>query len=159
MNLAGYCAESITEGDGMRAVFYISGCRHACPGCQNVAAQDFTYGRPFTPALQDALIAEVAANPLLDGITLCGGDPFFSAGSCAEFVRRFRAACPVLNVWAYTGYTYEALLRRPDLRELAELCDVIVDGRYVEAERDLTLKYRGSRNQRIIRRQSGAVSD
>ena len=150
MNIAGYCAESITEGDGLRAVVYISGCRHDCPGCHNAEAQDFAYGEPFTAARQDAIIAEIAANPLLDGITLCGGDPFFSAADCAAFVRRFRAACPDRTVWAYTGFTFEALLRRPDLRELAELCDVIIDGRYVEAERDLTLKYRGSRNQRII---------
>lgn len=89
-------------------------------------------------------------NPLLDGLTLCGGDPFFSAAECSQFVRDFREACPDRTVWAYTGFVYEDLLTDPERQELALLCDVIVDGRFVEQQKDLTLPFRGSRNQRLV---------
>ena len=150
MNITGYYRESINEGEGLRAVVFISGCRHACPGCFNASAWAFNAGDPFTEERQLEVIEDVAKNPMLDGLTLCGGDPFFSAQECAAFVRKFRERCPDRTVWAYTGFTFEALLRDPGRRELAELCDVIIDGRFVEAQKDTTLRFRGSRNQRII---------
>ena len=150
MNLCGYIPESINEGPGVRAVLFISGCRHACPGCFNPASWDFEAGEPFTEIRKQEILREAADNPLLDGITLCGGDPFFSAEECVSLVKEFRVRCPGKNVWAYTGYTFEAIMRQPKLRELALLCDVIVDGRFVLAERDVALPFRGSRNQRLI---------
>jgi anaerobic ribonucleoside-triphosphate reductase activating protein len=157
--IAGYTPESITEGDGVRAVVYVSGCRHRCPGCFNVAGQSFTYGEPFTDDKQREIIADIAANPLIDGVTLCGGDPFFLAADCAVFIRRFREACPGKTVWAYSGFTIEEIAESPEMAELLALCDVLIDGRYVESERDLTLKYRGSRNQRIIHFRPEPVSN
>lgn len=150
MNICGYIPESINEGTGLRAVLFVSGCRHACPGCFNPESWDFEAGEPFTEFTAERIIGEVRNNPLLDGITLCGGDPFFSANECASFLIKFRASCPGKNVWAYTGYTFEALMKRPELKKLALLCDVIVDGRFIEAEKDVSLPFRGSRNQRLI---------
>lgn len=150
MNLCGYIPESINEGEGVRSVLFISGCRHACPGCFNTDSWDFDAGEPFTSELKSRILQEIAGNPLIDGVTLCGGDPFFSAEECIRYLTDFRACCPDKNVWAYTGYTFEALMRQPKLRQLTLLCDVIVDGRFNEKERDTSLSFRGSRNQRLI---------
>lgn len=136
----------------MRAVIFLSGCRHRCPGCFNPETWNFRYGEPFTTERQQEIIAEMAANPLLDGLTLAGGDPFFSAGEAAAFIRELRAALPDFPVWIYSGYTYEELLALPGSpeMELLSLCQVLIDGRFVEALKDTTLHYRGSSNQRII---------
>lgn len=150
MRISGYYRESINEGDGLRAVVFISGCRHACKGCFNRKAWDFNAGDEFTDERQGEIIEDLAKNPMLDGLTLCGGDPFFSAQGCAEFVRRFRERCPDRTVWAYTGFTFEALLHHQERRGLLELCDVLIDGRFVEEQKDTTLRFRGSRNQRVI---------
>ncbi|WDZ59312.1 anaerobic ribonucleoside-triphosphate reductase activating protein [Paenibacillus polymyxa] len=150
MNLCGYIPESLNEGYGLRTVVFISGCRHACPGCFNPESWSFRAGEPFTPQRQQEVIRDIMENPLLDGLTLCGGDPFFSAAECSQFVRDFREACPDRTVWAYTGFVYEDLLTDPKRQELALLCDVIVDGRFVEQQKDLTFPFRGSRNQRLV---------
>lgn len=150
MNLAGYDRESIVNGDGMRATLYFSGCVHHCKGCFNAPAWNFSYGEPFTRERQLEIIAEIADNPLLDGVTLCGGDPFCSAREVADFVRLLKEHLPDMHIWAYTGYTYEEVLTEPDRFELLQLCDTLVDGRFVLEEKDLTLRFRGSRNQRII---------
>lgn len=150
MNISGYCAESITEGEGFRGVVYISGCRHKCKGCFNKETWDFKHGEPFTIELQEEVIEDIRRNPLVDGLTLCGGDPFFSAAEVSKFVRRFRSVCPEKTVWAYTGFRYEEILQNPVMFSLLALCDVIVDGRFIIKEKDMTLKFRGSRNQRII---------
>ncbi|WP_054958113.1 anaerobic ribonucleoside-triphosphate reductase activating protein [Paenibacillus dakarensis] len=150
MNLCGYVRESINEGKGLRAVLFISGCRHACPGCFNQEAWDFEAGEPFTAELKSRIIEEIADNPLLEGVTLCGGDPFFSAEECICFLSELKERCPEKNIWAYTGYTFEALMRQPKLERLALMCDVIVDGKFLEQEKDVSLPFRGSRNQRLV---------
>ncbi|WP_379127997.1 anaerobic ribonucleoside-triphosphate reductase activating protein [Paenibacillus sp. sgz500958] len=152
MNICGYYPESINEGEGMRAVIFLSGCRHRCPGCFNPETWNFNFGDVFTPEKQSEIIAEMAANPLLDGLTLAGGDPFFSAGEAAEFIEELRATLPGFPVWIYSGYTYEeitAVTGSPEYR-LLELCQVLIDGRFMQELKDTTLPYRGSSNQRII---------
>ncbi|MGV2884663.1 anaerobic ribonucleoside-triphosphate reductase activating protein [Paenibacillus taichungensis] len=150
MNLYGYIPESVNEGPGLRAVLFISGCRHACPGCFSPGSWSFRAGEPFTEELQQQILHEVTSHPLLEGVTLCGGDPFFTAAECASWVRQLRAARPDLTVWAYTGFVYEELITDPSRAELSRLCDVIIDGPYIAAERDVSLPFRGSRNQRIV---------
>lgn len=150
MNLYGYIPESVNEGTGLRAVLFISGCRHACPGCFSPDSWSFRAGEPFTEERQQQILHEVTNHPLLDGVTLCGGDPFFSAAECTSWVQQLRAARPDMTVWAYTGFEYEELITDSARAKLAQLCDVIIDGRYVEAERDVSLPFRGSRNQRLI---------
>lgn len=150
MNICGYIPESINEGKGVRAVLFISGCRHACPGCFNRESWDFEAGEPFTAELKSRILKEIANNPLLDGITLCGGDPFFSAEECAGFLSEFKRKCPDKDIWAYTGFTFEVVMKQPKLRNLALMCDVIVDGKFNEREKDTSLPFRGSRNQRLV---------
>lgn len=152
MNICGYYPESINEGEGLRAVLFISGCRHYCRGCFNPKTWNFNYGEPFTPARRQEIIADIAANPLLDGLTLVGGDPFFSPEETLEFLAELRAVLPAFPVWIYSGYTYEELTEQPDSVEfkLLSACQVLIDGRFEEALKDTTLLYRGSSNQRII---------
>ncbi len=136
----------------MRAVIFLSGCRHRCPGCFNPKTWNFNFGEPFTLERQHEIIAEMAANPLLDGLTLAGGDPFFSADEACGFLRALRTVLPDFPVWIYTGYTYEELTANPGSPEwnLLAMCQVVIDGRFVEELKDTTLPYRGSSNQRII---------
>ncbi|MEK3899526.1 anaerobic ribonucleoside-triphosphate reductase activating protein [Paenibacillus sp. FSL R7-0179] len=152
MNICGYYPESINEGEGLRAVLFISGCRHRCPGCFNPKTWNFSFGEVFTPERRREIIEEIAGNPLLDGLTLAGGDPFFSAEEAADFIHELRTELPGFPVWIYTGYTYEELTASPGSAEwkLLALCQVVIDGRFVEELKDLTLSYRGSSNQRII---------
>ncbi|KAA9007236.1 anaerobic ribonucleoside-triphosphate reductase activating protein [Paenibacillus spiritus] len=151
MNLAGYIPESIVDGLGLRAVIFISGCFHNCPGCHSPHTHDKGYGREFTEEKQWEIINDIKTNPLLSGITLSGGDCFFSAKEVIQFVVKLKNEIPNINIWAYTGFTIEQLMSKQDSKyRLLEMCDVLVDGRFVLEERDLTLKYRGSRNQRII---------
>ncbi|ASA25383.1 anaerobic ribonucleoside-triphosphate reductase activating protein [Paenibacillus donghaensis] len=152
MNICGYYPESINEGEGLRAVVFISGCRHRCPECFNPATWNFNYGEVFTLERQREIITEIAANPLLDGLTLAGGDPFFSAEETVEFIHELRTALPGFPIWIYSGYTYEEITAVPGSPEgklLAE-CQVLIDGRFVQNLKDTTLHYRGSSNQRII---------
>ncbi|MCY9737503.1 anaerobic ribonucleoside-triphosphate reductase activating protein [Paenibacillus alvei] len=150
MMISGYYKESINEGEGLRAVIFISGCKHYCKGCFNPETWNFEHGEEFTLEKQMDIINDILCNPLLDGITLCGGDPFYSAREVVDFVRLFKSKAPNLTVWAYTGFMFEQLLHVPIMLELLQLIDVLIDGRFIEDKRDLTLKFRGSSNQRII---------
>lgn len=150
MNIVGYIPESISEGDGVRAVIYIAGCRHACKGCFSKHTWDFNAGEKFTEELQRSILSEIADNPLLDGITLCGGDPFMSSDELYGFVSKYKEMCPNGNVWAYSGFTYEAIARNESMSKLLSLCDVLIDGKFDISLRDVSLKYRGSSNQRIV---------
>ncbi|AWB43225.1 anaerobic ribonucleoside-triphosphate reductase activating protein [Paenibacillus sp. CAA11] len=152
MNICGYYPESINEGEGLRAAIFISGCRHRCKGCFSPATWNFNYGEPFTLQRQDEIIADIAANPLLSGLSILGGDPFFSAPEVSAFVDRLLDKAGPVSIWIYTGYTYEELIRdtaSPEF-ELMRRCNVLVDGRFEEALRDPSLRYCGSSNQRII---------
>ncbi|MDO3411407.1 anaerobic ribonucleoside-triphosphate reductase activating protein [Saccharibacillus sp. CPCC 101409] len=153
MNICGYYPESINEGEGLRASIFLSGCRHRCPGCFSPQTWNFNYGEVFDETRQREIIREMADNPLLDGLTLAGGDPFFSADEAAAFIDLARESIPGLDVWMYTGYTYEQLTSDPDSDEyqLLRRGQVLVDGRFEQGLRDVSLLYRGSSNQRLIR--------
>lgn len=151
MNLAGFYDESISNGIGWRAVVFVSGCPHNCPGCQNKVAQNFSYGQKFE---KEELIAKMKENSILKGVTLSGGEPLCKENvpEILDFVRTVRKEIPNFNVWCYTGYTMEELIARNDseLNECLKEIDVLVDGRFVQEKKDPTLKFRGSSNQRII---------
>lgn len=152
MNICGYYPESINEGDGLRAVIFLSGCRHRCAGCFNPETWNFNYGEPFSEQRQQEIITEMANNPLLEGMTLAGGDPFFSADEACLFLDRVRETLPNFSVWIYTGYIYEDLMACPDSAEyrLLQKCQVVIDGPFIESLKNVSLPYRGSSNQRII---------
>ena len=135
------------DGPGVRFVVFTQGCPHHCPGCHNPDSHDPAGGRDADTA---DLLAELRQNPLLDGLTLSGGEPFCQPEACLALAEGARAAG--LNVWAYTGYTWEALLAAADPARLALLraVDVLVDGPFILAQRSLELTFCGSRNQRLI---------
>lgn len=149
MHYAGIHEHDIANGPGVRLSLFVSGCTHHCPGCFNAAAQDFAYGEVFSEDVQNTLLDQLAA-PYYSGVTLLGGEPMEPANRKAllPFVKRVRAAYPKLSIWCYSGYTYEEL-EAPAAEMLAAL-DVLVDGEFVAAEKDITLLYRGSSNQRLI---------
>ena len=136
--------DSIVDGPGLRYVVFTQGCPHRCPGCHNPKTHDPDGGREVSV---EELIQDMQKNPLLDGLTLSGGEPFLQAEACAELARAAHAAG--LNVWCYTGFTLEQLREMPEADVLLQEIDVLIDGPYLQAERSLNLKWRGSENQRI----------
>ena len=147
VKLAGTVSDSIVDGAGLRYTIFTQGCPHHCPGCHNPKTHDFTGGREMDT---QALLAHVLENPLLTGVTLSGGEPFCQAAPLASLAREVHEHG--MDVWAYTGYTLEYLQGQNEraVDALLDEVDVLVDGAYEEAERDLTLPFRGSRNQRVI---------
>jgi len=152
MNISGIVYESLVDGIGVRTTIFISGCRHNCKGCQNPEIQNFHDGKEFTLELQKEIINQIKNNPLIQGITLSGGDPMFSAKELVEFVRLAKKELNDINLWCYTGYTYEEVRYSKDLDmiDLLKMCNVLVDGKFIEEQKDITLSFRGSSNQRII---------
>ncbi len=154
IRIAGTVDDSIVDGPGIRYTVFVQGCSHHCPGCHNPHTHDFAGGRVVNT---EEIVAQMRENPLLDGLTLSGGEPFEQPDACAELARQAHALG--LNVWCYTGYKYEQLLAGDASRQalLSEL-DVLVDGPFLLAERSLDLLYRGSRNQRLIDVHTGRES-
>ncbi len=149
LQLAGTVEDSIVDGPGIRYTIFVQGCPHRCPGCHNPQTHEFSGG--YT-ADTEQLLEAVRSNPLLGGVTFSGGEPFCQPEALCALGREIKAMGKHLMV--YSGYTYEQLLeigrKRPAVLELLELADLLVDGPYREEERDLTLLYRGSANQRVI---------
>ncbi|KAF5082662.1 Anaerobic ribonucleoside-triphosphate reductase-activating protein [anaerobic digester metagenome] len=147
IRIAGVVKESIVDGPGIRFVVFAQGCSHHCEGCHNPDTHDLSGGQLVAI---DAIIDEMKKNPLLDGITLSGGEPFAQSVGFSELARRAQAAG--YHVMTYTGYTYERLLAEPEQswQQLLEHTDLLVDGRFEMAQKSLLLKFRGSQNQRII---------
>lgn len=153
LNLGGIIKESIVDGPGIRFVLFAQGCRHNCPGCFNQELQAFRKDTIYTVS---QVLDMIDALPHLDGITLSGGDPFEQADAFGELAKACRSRR--LNIWAYTGYTFEELIADPEYRILLEEIDVLVDGPFLFEEKDPLLPFRGSRNQRIIDVQSSLLS-
>ena len=149
MYLSGINYESINEGEGVRAVFYVSGCRHNCKGCHNPDTHSFTNGTEVTDELIEIINEELDKRKFLSGITLSGGDPMFSPVEVLAFVKKLHI--PKNNIWIYSGFKFEEMLCNKDKINLLEECDILVDGKYIESKRDVSLLYMGSTNQRIIK--------
>lgn len=150
--VADYKPFVMVDGEGVRCSLYVSGCPFACAGCFNEAAWSFRYGTPFTDDLADRVAADLA-HESVQGLSLLGGEPFLNTAVCLRVVRRLRAAHGrAKDVWCWTGYTLEELLAEgaTDKAALLREVDVLVDGRFELAQRDLTLAFRGSRNQRVL---------
>ena len=158
IRIAGTVNDSIVDGPGYRYTIFAQGCPHHCPGCHNPQSHDFEGGRVTDT---DTILRQVRENPLLDGITLYGGEPFCQPEACRALAEAARDLG--LSVWCYTGYTWEKLMQEADPARLALLdaVDVLVDGPFILAQKSLELKFCGSRNQRLIdvkkTRQAGRV--
>lgn len=150
-----YC--DIANGEGVRTTLFVSGCSHHCAGCFQPETWDFSFGEPFTDAVADAVIESLQPS-WIDGLTFLGGEPMEPENQACvlALVRRVRSSCPGKTVWCYTGDVYEDLANPASPRhtactdELLASLDVLVDGPYVEALHDVSLRFRGSRNQRVI---------
>jgi anaerobic ribonucleoside-triphosphate reductase activating protein len=147
MNFCGIKKMDIANGPGVRVSLFVSGCRNHCPGCFQPETWDFDYGEPFTKETEDEIIKALRPS-WIQGLSILGGDPMEPENQRAllPFLRRVKEELPEKDVWLYTGYLLEKVGTSP----LLSYADVVVDGPFVEAEKDAGLAFRGSRNQRII---------
>jgi anaerobic ribonucleoside-triphosphate reductase activating protein len=149
--VADYKPFAFVDGEGVRCSLYVSGCLFQCAGCYNKDAWSFRHGEPYSQALEDRIMRDLA-HPSVQGLSLLGGEPFVNTGVCLSAVRRLRHEFGATkDVWSWSGYTFEELLTdEADKRDLLGLVDVLIDGPFLEEERDLTLPFRGSANQRVL---------
>ncbi len=148
LHLAGTINDSIVDGPGLRLAIYVQGCPHHCPGCHNPQTHPFEGGTKTDIA---ALLEMIRKNPLLDGVTFSGGEPFCQAQALAALGRHIRELG--LNIITYTGYTFEYLLAHCEedgIGELLAVTDYLVDGPFIEEQKSYQLHFRGSSNQRVL---------
>lgn len=147
IRINGIVNDSIVDGPGLRLAVFVQGCSHGCNGCHNPDTHDAAGGKSMDT---QEILAMLRANPLLDGLTLSGGEPFEQPEACLLLAKAAKGL--ELNVWVYSGYTYEALLGKgdEDIDALLAVCDVLVDGPFVLGQRSLDLDFRGSSNQRLV---------
>ena len=147
----------IANGEGVRVSLFVSGCTHHCKGCFNEETWDFNFGKPFTEETEAEIIKALSPD-YIQGLSLLGGEPFEKKNQrvLLPFLKKVKDAYPHKKIWCYTGYLYDQeLLQESRARcectdEMLELIDVLVDGEFVEALKDISLAFRGSSNQRII---------
>ena len=149
IRIAGVVRESIVDGPGIRFTVFCQGCPHGCPGCHNPETHDFNGG---TECSIDRILEEIDKNPLLSGVTFSGGEPFCQPEAFFKLAVNVKERN--LNVAVFSGYTYEELLKMSEsysaIGNLLSVADMLIDGPFIMEERDLTLQFRGSRNQRVI---------
>lgn len=147
----------IANGTGVRVSLFVSGCRNCCPGCFNKETWDFQYGNLYTPETEQEIL-DLLKPDYIEGFSLLGGEPFEPENQAVleGLLKRIKELYPEKNVWCYTGYQYDKDLKpggkvyTKHTEEMLSCIDILVDGRFLEEEKDITLKFRGSRNQRIL---------
>lgn len=145
-----YKAFNFVDGEGVRNSLYVSGCMFHCKGCYNAATWSFKAGMPYTQELEDQIMSDLA-KPYVQGLTLLGGEPFLNTGILLPLIKKIRRELPDKDIWSWTGYTWEELMQETeDKLEMLSLIDILVDGRFDIAKKNLMLQFRGSSNQRII---------
>lgn len=142
---------SVSNGAGVRTVLWVSGCDIRCRNCHNQQTWDFNSGIPFTDDTMQELLYDLS-KPYIKGLTLSGGHPLdpHNAPKVLEIVKRVKMVFPNKDVWIYSGYVWEDIIKDNTLKEILKCTDVLVDGAYVDELRDISLAFRGSSNQRII---------
>ena len=165
MNYHNITYPDMNNGDGLRVVLWLSGCSHHCYNCQNPQTWDVNSGIPFDESAKEELFRELGKD-YISGLTLSGGDPLHEANldGVLDLVNRFRLSFPNKTIWLYSGYTWNQVINpvitddfnpsKDELldkrKEIVKQCTVMVDGRYIDSQRDINLKWRGSKNQRVI---------
>ena len=157
MNYAEIKKTDIANGDGVRVSLFVSGCRRHCKGCFNAQAWDFNYGQPYTKETENEIITALTPD-YISGLTLLGGDPMEPENQVAllPLLKRVRCEHPNKTIWCYTGYEYkdgafiQSEIYTEYTKEMLSLIDILVDGPFIQEQKDIRLKFRGSRNQRIL---------
>ncbi len=157
MNYHNITTEDMNNGDGLRTVLWVAGCEHHCKECQNPVTWDKNGGILFDDAAKNELMESLAPD-YIAGITFSGGDPLavYNRLTISEIIREIKRTFPEKTIWVYSGYTFEELIKQaqsisdPWISKILENVDVLVDGRYEKDKRNVTLKWRGSSNQRVI---------
>ena len=154
MNYATIKNCDIANGPGVRGSLFVSGCTHRCPGCFNEVAWDFDYGQPFTQETIDSIV-DMLRPSYVRGLPLLGGEPFAprNQGAVVELLRQIKRELPQKSIWAFSGYLFDKDIlsgRLGDCTEYLSYLDVLGDGPFVEAKKNLALRFRGSENQRLI---------
>lgn len=148
MNYAQIREFDIANGVGIRTTIFVTGCTHNCPGCFNKAYMNFNYGKLWTNETTQEVI-KYLSNENVSGLTILGGEPFQNEVDLYDIVLEIKKFIDK-NIWIYSGYTYEEIVMDENKKKLMELCDVLVDGKFILSKKNLRLKFRGSSNQRII---------
>ncbi len=155
MQYAGLIKNDFSAAPGVSVSFYTQGCPHRCPGCHNPETWDFTGGKEFTANILEEIIEALQANGIKRSFCILGGEPLCPENEflTCMIVRHVKEKLPDTEIYVWTGYTYDQLKisANPHLQNILQLIDYIIDGPYIEAERDITLPMRGSRNQRVIK--------
>lgn len=155
--------DDMNNGNGLRVVLWLSGCSHHCYNCQNPQTWNPDSGIPFDESAKQEIFTELSKD-YISGITFSGGDPLYEQNldEVLKLVKQIRSSFPKKTIWLYTGYSYSEIFRGQSSclsqeglnnfkrREIIKLCDIVVDGEYIDEQRDLSLKFRGSKNQRVI---------
>lgn len=151
MNYTQIIKEDVINGVGMRVSVFLSGCDHRCKGCFNKAARSYKIGNLMTLGVVVELV-EASKPKYIKGLSLLGGDPLAEGNlkGVLYLLRHYKTALPEKDVWLWTGDTFEEAMQHPDKAKILNLVDYVVDGEFIESQKDLTLRFRGSRNQRIF---------
>lgn len=153
LQIAGFLEHSTVNGEGLRSVLFVSGCGHACPGCQNAQMQSPHYGESIEV---DEIFNRIMKNrPIIDGVTFSGGEPFDQCDALVELAQKLKKES--LTLWCYSGYTYSVLKENPKQQALLNIIDVLVDGPFISQCYNENLKYKGSTNQHIYSLDKGTI--
>lgn len=154
MNYADIKEYDVANGPGVRLSLFVSGCPHHCKNCFNQETWDYTYGKPFTEVEIASIVSTLKKKLgiIYNGVTILGGEPFADSNTSEvlNFVKILKQEIPNIDIWVYSGYTYEELIKNEHKLSLLKEINTLVDGRFVESLKDIKLKFRGSSNQRII---------
>ena len=148
IRLSGYDYESFADAEGVSCVLFISGCKHNCFGCHSPQTHDFNYGLEITDEVISKINKEIDKRPFLNALVLSGGDPMYSAKELISILPKIHI--PNDNIWIYSGFTFEEIQENSDMMELLSKCTCLIDGMFDLNKRDITLRFKGSSNQRVI---------
>lgn len=150
--LAGYDWESFADAEGVSCVLFFSGCRHMCEGCHSPQTHDFNYGLEITDEVIDKINEEIDKRPFLNALVLSGGDPMYSAKEILDLLPKIHI--PKNNIWCYSGFKFEQIQQNKIMSALLDKCNYLIDDEFDVSKRDITLKFRGSSNQNIWKKEN-----
>lgn len=155
LHITGINYESTADAEGVACTIFFSGCKHFCKGCHSKDTWDFSYGKEASNELIDVINSEIDKRPFLSALVLSGGDPMYSAVEVKDFISKIHI--PNNNIWCYTGFLMEQIVKNHKMKELLDLCNVLIDGKFEINKRDIASGFFGSTNQRLWRKNDKGV--